>query len=252
MKLDCVLTAVNNNKLYIDILPLFIKQWNKLYPNVDVKVILINDKIPDEFIEFNNNIILFKPIENISTAFISQYIRLLYPCIMNYNNGILITDIDDLPMNNTFFTKNIEKFDNEKWINLRDWKIKNKEIAMCWQVATSKTWKEVFKINNLNDIINRIKNVFFSTEYKDGHGELGWNTDQLHLYNYVMDWNKKSNNYIFLKDSETGFNRLNRRNIKRINNKIKKNIQNGYYSDYHCNRPMSKYSVLNYNIYNLL
>ena len=40
-----------------------------------------------------------KPIENISTSFISQYIRILYPAILNYKSGILITDIDMLPMN---------------------------------------------------------------------------------------------------------------------------------------------------------
>ena len=32
MKLDCVLTAVNDNRLYLDFVPIFIKTWNKLYP----------------------------------------------------------------------------------------------------------------------------------------------------------------------------------------------------------------------------
>ena len=33
MKLDCVLTAVNENELYLDFIPIFIKTWNKLYPD---------------------------------------------------------------------------------------------------------------------------------------------------------------------------------------------------------------------------
>ncbi len=41
MKLDCILTAVNENTLYIDFIPIFIKTWNKLYPSIDVKIILI-------------------------------------------------------------------------------------------------------------------------------------------------------------------------------------------------------------------
>ena len=41
MKLDCVLTAVNENPLYLELVPIFIKSWNKLYPDVDVKIILI-------------------------------------------------------------------------------------------------------------------------------------------------------------------------------------------------------------------
>ena len=37
MKLDCVLTAVNENPLYLGLVPLFIKTWKKrLYPYVNV------------------------------------------------------------------------------------------------------------------------------------------------------------------------------------------------------------------------
>ena len=54
-----------------------------------------------------NNIIIFEPIKNILTSFTSQFIRLLYPCILNYKNGVLITDMDMLPMNNTYYTENI-------------------------------------------------------------------------------------------------------------------------------------------------
>lgn len=72
-----------------------------------------------------------------------------------------------------------------------------------------------------------------------------------------MIWNKKTNNYIFLRDKDTGYARLDRRtprferNIKK-NPTIKNNIKNGIYSDYQCCRPMDRYSKLNYEIYNLL
>ena len=61
MKLDCILTAVNENKLYIDFIPYFIKCWSKLYPNVDVKVVLIANTIPKDLLIFKDNIILFVP-----------------------------------------------------------------------------------------------------------------------------------------------------------------------------------------------
>ena len=41
MILEYVLTAINDNPLYIDFIPIFIKTWNKLYPNVKVIIILI-------------------------------------------------------------------------------------------------------------------------------------------------------------------------------------------------------------------
>jgi hypothetical protein len=41
MKLDCVLTAVNDNPLYLEFIPIFIKTWNKLYPGLDVKIVIV-------------------------------------------------------------------------------------------------------------------------------------------------------------------------------------------------------------------
>ena len=58
MILDCVLTAVNEKPLYLDFVPIFIKTWNKLYPNVDIKIIVIAEKYP-------NKLLLYKKITSI-------------------------------------------------------------------------------------------------------------------------------------------------------------------------------------------
>ena len=242
MKLDCILTAVNENTLYLEFIPIFIKTWNKLYPNVDVKIILIAKKIPEEYLCYKDNIILFEPIENVLTSLTSQFIRLLYPCILNYDNGVMITDMDMLPMNRSYYTENIKPFDNSKFIYLREnICFEYKQLAMCYNVAVPKIWKEVFEINSIEDIRNRIKSI--------EHVE--WSTDQLVLYEKVMNWNNKTNNLICLEENKTGFNRLDR-NTFNLNHNIKENISKGLYSDYHCYRPMSKYTEINYNIYNLL
>ena len=252
MKLDCLLTSVNENPLYLDFVPIFIKTWNKLYPYIDVIIILIAKNIPDNLLLFKKNIILFKPIENVLTSFTSQFIRLLYPCILNYKNGVLITDIDMLPMNNSYYTKNIIEYDNNKFIYYRGNVCFNyKQIAMCYNVATPETWKYIFKVNSLDDIVNYIKNVSYKNIIKEGHGNIGWCIDQITLYNKVINWDKKTNNFVQLNESRTGFKRLGRTTSFNINN-IKKNITEGKYTDYHCYRPMSKYSDINWKIYNLL
>ena len=253
MKLDCVLSAVNENPLYLGFVPLFIKTWKKLYPYVDIKIVLIAKNIPDKLLSFKHNIIIFEPLENISTCFTAQFIRNLYPCILNYKNGVMITDIDNIPMNRTFFTKNIENIPDNKWINLRDWKTDN-QICMMWQVAKPDTWKQVFHIQNIEDIKNTLKSVASKINYIDGKttSSSGWYTDQLFLYKHVMEWHKKTNNYIFLKDSNTGFNRLDRSTLDKLNNDIKNNIKKETYSDYHALRPMEKFSDINWEIYNLL
>ena len=56
----------------------------------------------------------------------------------------MITDMDMLPMNRTYYTENIKSFDNSKFIYFRgNVCISHKEIAICYNVASPKTWKEM-------------------------------------------------------------------------------------------------------------
>ncbi len=252
MKLDCVLTAVNENPLYLDFIPFFIQAWNKLYPGVDIKIILIGNSIPRRFLQYQSNIILFKPIPGVLTSFTSQFIRLLYPCILNYENGVLITDIDMIPMNRTYYTKNIEPYDNSKFIYFGANNILN-EITICYNVATPNTWKQVFKIQSTADIANLLKLIAAHNEIVEGHGNKGWSIDQNFLTQEINKWNAKTNNFVALKTFNTGYNRLDRGfNATTSNLDIEVDIENEKYTDYHCYRPMLKYYELNYKILNLL
>ena len=37
------------------LIPLFIKSWKKFYPDIDVKIVLICNKIPDYLNQWNDN-----------------------------------------------------------------------------------------------------------------------------------------------------------------------------------------------------
>lgn len=243
MLIDCVLTACNENPLYIDFIPIFIKAWKKHIPGIDVKIILIANDIPDRFKIYSDNIILFPPIDNISTAFTGQYIRLLYPGILPYKNGVLITDMDMLPMSGEYYTENIKNIDDNKFVYYRDVLLDTyQEIAMCYNVATPKTWSSVFKINTLQDIIIRLQEKNSTIQYEDRHGGSGWSTDQKDFYKFIMDWNNETQSFIYLKDSETGYRRLDRDEAFYYNRNIR-------YSDYHALRPYSKYKEINDSIF---
>jgi hypothetical protein len=229
MKLDCVITSVNNNPLYIDFLPLFIKTWNKLYPSVDIKIILIHTEIPKNIKIYEKNIILFHPIPNISTSSIAQYIRLLYPALLNYKNGIMITDMDMLPMNRHYFTENIKHIPNNKFISMRNSFLN--QIPMCYCVASNKTWGNIFQIKTLEDVKIRLTKI--NNYYKNN---ISWSLDQIHLYHNVKYWNSKTNDCIFLYDKETKFNRLDRDTFILDETTIN-TIKSEKYSDYHCYRP---------------
>ncbi len=254
MKLDCVLTACNTKPLYRGFIPLFLAAWNKLYPEVDVKILFIHDFLPEELHQFEKNIILFKPIDNVSTAFTSEYLRCLYPCILNYKNGVMITDIDDIPLSR-YFTENIKKIPDDKWIYLRDFKFKSSrgdEIAICWQIATPLLWKEVFNIHGMNDIKNRLVEIYQKTSPTEIPGKRSWGNDQKELYRRLMKWNQRTGNYISLRDKDTGYARLDRIYFTRLNRIKEYKIKIGFYSDYHCLRPYEKYKLVNDKIVSLL
>jgi hypothetical protein len=235
------LTSCNLNKLYCDFIPIFINSWNKLVPEAKVKIVLIANDIPEEFKVYSENIILFNPIEGVSSAFTSQYIRLLFPALLNSGNGVLITDMDMIPMNRKYYVNSIKHIPNDKFVYYRDWTDPHhREIAMCYNIATSTTWSDIFKIKNTYDIISRITDIYKTINYSDTHGGNGWNVDQLSLYSNVS----KNPNFINLTDSACGFSRYDRVSF-RLDDDILQNIKNGLYSDYHALRPYNDYKKVN-------
>lgn len=245
------MTSCNLNKLYTDFIPIFVRSWKKLIPEIKIVIVLISDKIPDEYLEYSEHIRLFQPITGVSDSFISQYIRNLYPCILNSNGGVLITDMDMLPLNSNFYLENIEKYDN-KFIYYRGNLKLHNEYSMCYNVALSETWKDIFKIEEEDDITNRLKEVFSSLRHSEGHGAEGWNKDQLDLYTYINKWDKKEESFITLSDRRTGFQRLCRSRFSILNRKIERSIIKGKFSDYHALRPYMKYKETNDRIIDLI
>ena len=116
---------------------------------------------------------------------------------------------------------------------------------MCYNIATPKTWKDIFEVKDVNDIINNLKDITSKNRISGGHGGAGWCLDQIFLYKNVTEWNEKTDDLVCLKEDQTKFRRLERRSFINSDNTIANNISNGIYSDYHCARPMSKYSDIN-------
>ena len=114
-------------------------------PTVHIKIILIADSIPDDLLEYQKYFILFQPIENVSTSFTSQYIRLLYPSLLTgYQNGIMITDIDIVPLNKKYYIQNIVDIPDNKFVSYRGNKgNKYNQIIMCYNIAKNNTWSAI-------------------------------------------------------------------------------------------------------------
>jgi hypothetical protein len=244
MIIDCVITATNDNPKYVNFIPLFIKMWKYLIPNIDVKIIFVSTYIPKKFKEFEKNIILFKPRDDIPTKFISQYVRILYPAIMNYKNGVIISDMDMLPMNGKYYVDTIKNYSDDKFISYRQYSCAFKNnLAICYNVATPQIWKQINKINNLEDIYTRLKKV---------SKIMCWTRDQLDLFKLMITWNKKTKNHIVFNDEDTGFDRLDRIRFETLTPQMEQKIIEHKFVDYHCKRPYLKFKQLNDRIFELL
>tara|TARA_Y100000589_G_C27177045_1_gene639198 strand:- start:696 stop:2087 length:1392 start_codon:yes stop_codon:yes gene_type:complete len=242
MKIDCILTSTNTKKEYIEFIPLFIRSWQKLLPFVDVKIILISDSIPEEYKNYKDNIILYQKEKNISHKFISQYIRILYPSILNYKNGILISDIDMIPINEKYFTNKILEYNDNNLIVYRNILKSIEQVPICYNVATSKIWSKIMNIKNIDDINNNIKKIFNRIEYEEKKAGKGWGVDQMELYTKL----KMSENVIYL--VETKFKRLDRGKIPE-RNRLEEIINNKKVYDYHAEYNNIE---LNNNIINMI
>jgi len=258
MKLGCVITATNDNELYCDFIPIFIETYKKLLPDVLVRIIYVGEEIPEKFKEYKEYLILYTPASWLSTAFVSQYIRLLYPALLKIDGGIMITDMDMLPMNAKYYIDNIKDVSDDKFFCYRDalHTEGGGELPMCYNVALHTTWSNIFKINTLQDLDQTLIEVYEKIEYEDRHAGKGWGTDQNHLFLSVMKENNRLNNNLFIykEDKKSGYKRLDRDDInsKTLPKTVIDNIKNHEYTDYHLNRPMSKYEKLNWRIFSLL
>jgi len=249
MKIDLCLVACDLNTDYIDFLPIVINTWKDVV-GIDVKVILISNFIPEKFLLYKDNIILFKPIENIPTSFQAQCIRVLYNCLF-VNKNIIISDMDLIPLNKTYYIDNIKDFGEDCFIIYRNVLENIKQYPICFCAANSNIWKEIFNINNEEDIIYILKkwySQFPENDYKISCAfSLGWAMDQLQLFYSVNKWGK---NIIKLTDKDMSFNRLDREDIEYITNnkeEIKININKGLYTDFHLPKPYIKYEgILRY------
>ena len=253
LELTDVVSAVNDNPNYIGFIPIFIKTWKKLFPRVKIHIILIADKIPSKYSEYANYITLFN-ISHISSAYIAQNIRIFWPALIRNANGVLITDIDMVPMNRSYFNS-INMYTSDKFVSYRnpDKTVGKDQIAICYCIATPNIWREIFNINTKQDIINTLTTNYKKLRYENTHNGAGWFNDQIILRYSVDKWNTNDKNFIYLEDNDIGYKRLDRihtfyKNTS-INPDIIKNIQNRPYSDYHMLTPPTPENMLiNYKV----
>jgi len=238
MKLDIAIMACNENRMYLDFWPLVHHAWTKL--NVVPKMIFVGYEIPID-VPFRDDIILFEPLENVSTIWTAQVIRIFYPALMQTQNGVIISDMDIVPMNYDYFHKSIESVTTDTFFCYRDVLRHENMLPICYNVASPKVWSSVSIVRNIQDIRNRLSELHKIT---GDH----WCTDQYELLKYVERAQKEGLKFIGKSDeTRPCFSRLDR--IDPIVKDFKIPDSNNIYCDFHMLRPQSEFSEQNQKLF---
>lgn len=185
MKLTTVLASVNLNSDYYLFIPKQILFWKKF----DIKFIalIVGNKIPDELLKSSDNIILWNRNLDLNSVFVAQNLRIYYTSLLDlpYDELVMITDMDMLPMNDRYYKYGLDNFSHNDFIYYRH--IDRNQIYMCYNAAHPKIWSKIFNINNENDIEERIKKTYINN-YNGIPGSTGWFCDQEILYKYLIKY----------------------------------------------------------------
>jgi hypothetical protein len=242
MKLGTIVTACDSNPLYSDFIPSFIQCWSHLVPEADIHILYIAESLPPSLAPYSQYIRLLQPLPGMHTAFQAQCIRLLYPREVTRDEGVLITDMDMLPMNRSYYVDSIRGISDSAFVVYRDVCLPS-EISMCYNVAHPATWRSLFGNTPTGTLLQE---WYGPTGYDGTHGGTGWNTDQLILVRAFNEWTGPK---IILNDQITKFARLDRAMPmdlwERERHRIRSLLLQGYFADYHCLRPYKEFRELN-------
>ncbi len=202
---------------------MFIRTWRKLYPEVKIKVVFVHETLPEELEPYREHIIHFPPVKGLPVDFTSQYIRLLYPALLGEEGGVMVADVDAVPMNRRYFSSSIRRFADDAFVSYRRpyerllrWGHRSvdrsagdsaakpqktekatgmfPQIYIQYNVANSKVWGEVFGVQAVADIPAKLRAAWEKYYRKTNT----WYIDQIGLCLAVEAWNLKTRRHVIV------------------------------------------------------
>lgn len=225
IKIDRVIVASDANPMYLDFWPLVARAWRDLMGVKPVLALIADRSVKvDESI---GDVIRFDPIPGVPTGFYAQVVRLLLPAY--FENEVCITsDIDMLPIKKEFFIgKEIERIPADRFVVYGDGWYDGTRFPICYLAGQGALFKEILNINEISDIPLIVKKWF--------ELNLGWDTDELVVSDYIKKWHKYKTHCVRL--GRGHYSRIDRSNWQWK----KKLLDKGRYIDSHMIRPYKQH-----------
>lgn len=248
LHLTHVLVASDLNARYLDFWPLVRRAWRDVVGLEPVLVLIADDDSAPGDLGRDPGVHLFPPLPKLHSAFQAQCIRLLYPALLTTHGGVLISDADMAPLSKRYFHRTARLASANGFVAYRSVFFSEGEIPMCYNAALPSTWGEIFDVRSMDDVRRHLSEWAHEVEYSGHHGGVGWVTDQQILYRTLTDFHRRTGRVSILGDDQTGFRRLERRDLSargRLGGRDRFRIRSGYYSDFHCVHPYSENRALN-------
>jgi hypothetical protein len=245
-RLSAVVTATTVGDEYDAFTHLFCRAWRKFYPGVDIYVLRVGEG-QYRVTRTENDLIFvdFPAPPGVSSAFVSQVLRLLYPALISGDGYVLITDIDMIPLSGRFFSDVISRAPHNSFVCFRDALSRSEEIPICFNAGSPAVWRDIFQVFSPEDCRSKLKSVFASVSYSGRHSGRGWSTDQRLLYAELSRWERLGNKVNRLTDAVTGYVRLDRSALPPFSDDFVLTLSGGHYTDFHAIRPQSAFSNVN-------
>jgi hypothetical protein len=254
LRLTHALVACDLNGGYVESWPLVRRAWLEL-AGVEPVLVLVADEgdVPPE-LRADERVVTFPPLDDAHTALQAQCIRLLYPALLEADGGVLISDMELVPLAPRYFHDPIATIDDRFFVAYRDVLLPRGEVAMAYNVARPETWGSVFSIEDVDSVRDRLSEWAAGNPYEGSRGGYGWDTDQLVLYRTLLPWRERTGRVWMLDDEYTGFRRLDRSDVAAataLTPEQERNLRARVYTDFHSPHPHSRFRELNERVLDL-
>ena len=181
------LTTCNDNQQYYRWIPFAIKFWQRL--GFDFIVHFYANEIPESLNAYREYIVLEEPSRRMKISSVCQVSRLFLPALHANYDLVLITDVDLLPLSQSYFEM-VRNFPKDKFIAMRQ---KEEEFYMGFNCASPDIWQSLTKVRpdrkNINQALISIFKRHRSFSLKQIFGispmKVGWGLDQRLLKEYL-------------------------------------------------------------------
>ncbi len=245
-----VLMSCDDNPYYYEFWNDVSLVWNKTFQFEPVLFYVSNSE--NKYLSNNHGTIINVPKLNNIPVYLQAQTARIYYSKMFPNDVCMLSDIDIIPVNKTFFNvENILKFvKKDEFFHLNPTRREFGQFPMCYYVAHGSTFEKMFSNKTWEQFLDKIVKYDFNAK------KLGfqlpqhlqdkqlWFSDELFLFSEITKNNLKiSLNNKIISDHE----RLDREQL--LSSKME-NIQN--FIDCHMPRPFSLYEKqINYLIYKI-